>query len=79
MIAELWVLVHSQGRIAIGLILVVVNRLANLVPPIVTQIMVDDVVGARRVDLLGRLTLALVAAALLQAVAGQGRDHLFAT
>jgi ABC-type multidrug transport system fused ATPase/permease subunit len=74
----LWVIARSQGWTpAIGVIFVVINRLASLVPPVVTRIMVDDVVGAHRVDLLGGLTLVLVAAALVQAVAGQVRDHLF--
>jgi subfamily B ATP-binding cassette protein MsbA len=74
------VVVGSQGWTpATGLICVVVNRLATLVPAIVMRIAIDDVVGARRVDLLGGLILALVAATLIQAVAGQVRDHLFTT
>jgi subfamily B ATP-binding cassette protein MsbA len=52
------------------LLLIVVNRAAALCPPVTTRLLVDDVLGRRRVGLLGSLALFMAAAALVQAATG---------
>jgi subfamily B ATP-binding cassette protein MsbA len=56
-----------RGRLAAGLALMIVNRLAGLVLPATSKFLVDDVVGRRRGDLIVPLALAAAAATLVQA------------
>jgi len=56
-----------KGVLALGLLMVVVNRLAGLVLPGSTKFLIDDVVGAGNMPLLTPLVLAVAAAALVQA------------
>ncbi len=56
-----------RGKIAIGLALVLVNRLAGVVLPTSTKYLVDTVIGKHRADLLGYVALAVGAATLVQA------------
>ncbi len=61
-----------RGRLAIGMSLMVVNRLAGFVLPATSKVLIDQVVGHRRADLLWPLAAAAGAATLLQAVTGFG-------
>ena len=56
-----------RGILALGLLMVTVNRLAGLVLPGSTKYLLDDVVGAGNADLLLPLVLAVSAAAAVQA------------
>jgi len=61
--------VHRQ-RLALGLGLMLVNRLVGLVLPATSKILIDDVIGKRQVELLWPLALAGGAATLVQAATG---------
>jgi ABC-type multidrug transport system fused ATPase/permease subunit len=56
-----------RGRLALGLVLMLVSRLAGLVPPASSKYLIDDVIGRHRGDLLLPLALAVGAAALVDA------------
>ena len=56
-----------RWRLALGLLLMLVNRGAGLVLPSTSKFLIDDVIGNRRVELLGTLALAAGAATLVQA------------
>ena len=57
-----------KGRLAVGLGLLLVNRLAGLVLPGTTKFLLDEVIGKGHRELLGKLVLAAGGATLLQAV-----------
>jgi ABC-type multidrug transport system fused ATPase/permease subunit len=57
-----------RGLLAIGLVLMVVNRLCGLVLPASTKFLVDDIIGLKHRELLTPLILAVVTATLIQAV-----------
>lgn len=59
----------QRRRLALGLALLLVDRAAGLVVPLAPKVLVDEVVGHRRADLLPWLGAAVVAAAAVQAVA----------
>jgi subfamily B ATP-binding cassette protein MsbA len=59
-----------RGRLALGMALMAVSRLAGLVLPATSKILIDDVVGKSRADLLWPLALATGAATIVQAVTG---------
>jgi ABC-type multidrug transport system fused ATPase/permease subunit len=61
-----------RGRLAIGMLLMVCNRLAGLVLPATSKVLIDQVVGHRRADLLWPLAMAAGGATLVQAVTGFG-------
>jgi ABC-type multidrug transport system fused ATPase/permease subunit len=60
--------VARRGRLALGLALMLVNRLVGLVLPATSKFLVDDVIGRQRADLLLPLALAAGAATVVQAV-----------
>lgn len=57
----------SRGRLMIGLFLIVINRLSGLVLPGSSKILIDEVIGKHRGDLLLPLAAAAAAATLIQA------------
>jgi ABC-type multidrug transport system fused ATPase/permease subunit len=59
--------VHRR-RLSIGLLLMLVSRLAGLVLPATSKYLIDEVVGKQRTDLLVPLALAAGTATLIQAV-----------
>ncbi len=64
-------LVHARrGRLALGFGLLVVSRLAGLVLPGLTKILLDDVIGKHKTQLLVPLVLAAAGATLIQAITG---------
>ena len=61
-------IVARRGRLALGLALMLVNRVAGMVLPATSKYLIDDVIGKRRADLLVPLAFAAGAATLVQAV-----------
>src|SRR5262245_62519815 len=59
-----------RGRLTLGLGLMLVSRLAGMVLPGTTKILLDDVIGKGRRELLLPLVAAAGAATLIQAVTG---------
>jgi subfamily B ATP-binding cassette protein MsbA len=59
----------QRKKLALGLTLLFVDRAAGFVIPIAPKVLLDEVVGHRRGDLLPWLALAVVGAAVVQAVA----------
>jgi subfamily B ATP-binding cassette protein MsbA len=59
-----------RGRLALGLTLMVVNRLAGLVLPATSKLLIDNVIGKHRADLLWPIAWAAGAATLVQAASG---------
>ncbi|MBI4468650.1 MAG: ABC transporter ATP-binding protein [Acidobacteria bacterium] len=57
-----------RGKIGIGLVLIMINRVAGLVLPGSTKFLIDDVVGKRNLSLLGPLAMAVLAAVFVQAI-----------
>ena len=57
-----------RKRLALGMALMVVNRMAGLVLPTTTKYLMDDVVGRQNWDLLPTLALAVAGATLVEAV-----------
>lgn len=69
LLPDLWALVGPRrGLLALGLLLMGINRVSGLVLPASTKFLVDDVIGKARVDLLVPLVGAVVVATLVQAV-----------
>jgi len=56
-----------RGILGAGLVLILIGRTAGLVLPWSTKIMIDDVLGKSRADLLGPLALAVLIATIIQA------------
>src|SRR2546430_4424058 len=61
-------IVARRGRLALGLVLMLVNRLAGMVLPPTSKYLIDDVIGKHRAELLVPLALAAGAATLVQAM-----------
>lgn len=59
---------HHRRYLGIGMVLMVVSRLAGLVLPASSKILIDDILGQNRQELLMPLAAAVGAAALVQAV-----------
>ncbi len=57
-----------RRRLALGLTLMLANRLAGLVLPASSKFLIDDVIANQRVELLSTLAMAIGAATLVQAV-----------
>ena len=56
---------EHRGRLALGLTLMLISRLAGLVLPVSSKILIDEVIGKHRQDLLPLLALAAGAATLV--------------
>ena len=59
---------ENRGRLALGLCLMLISRLAGLVLPASSKVLIDDVIGKHRHDLLPLLALAAGAATLIDGV-----------
>jgi len=57
-----------SGRLTLGLVLMLINRVAGLVLPATSKYLIDDVIGRRRADLLVPLALVAGAATIVQAI-----------
>ncbi|MBM3820916.1 MAG: ABC transporter ATP-binding protein, partial [Acidimicrobiia bacterium] len=65
-----------RRRLAIGLVLMLISRLAGLVLPFTSKWLIDEVVGNNRVDLLTPIALAAGVATLVQAVTSFGLSQI---
>jgi len=74
---EVWTLVRPRRRVLFaGLALMSVNRASGLVLPASTKVLLDDVIGQRRVDLLMPLLGAILLATLVQGLTSLGLTQL---
>jgi ABC-type multidrug transport system fused ATPase/permease subunit len=58
---------QHRGQLALGLLLMLINRLSGLVLPASSKVLIDRIVGQHRADLLVPLALAVGVATLVQA------------
>src|SRR5262249_2821988 len=56
-----------RGRLVLGLLLMLINRLSGLVLPATSKFLIDDVIGRKRAEMLIPLAIAAGAATLVQA------------
>src|ERR1700732_4034787 len=64
---DVWVLIKPRrGLLALGFVLMSVNRVAGLVLPATTKYFVDNVIGKRQIQLLTPIVLAVLVATILQ-------------
>ena len=56
-----------QGQLFLGLVLIIIARIASLVLPASTRFLVDDVVGKKQYDMLNPLVAAVLLATIVQA------------
>jgi ABC-type multidrug transport system fused ATPase/permease subunit len=74
---QIWQLIRPYGLMLLaGLICMVVARASSLFPAVVAREFLDVAVGQNRLDVLPRLTLSLVAAAIVQGLASFGQTYL---
>jgi ABC-type multidrug transport system fused ATPase/permease subunit len=74
---EAWSLIWARrGRLALGLALMFVNRVAGLVLPGASKYLIDDVIGRGRIELLGTIAWAVGAATAVQAVTSFGLSQI---
>ncbi|HVN04359.1 MAG TPA: ABC transporter ATP-binding protein [Bryobacteraceae bacterium] len=73
----IWELIRPRrGLLAVGLVLMAINRVSGLVLPASTKCLVDDIIGKRHYYLLRPLILAVVGATLTQGVTSFGLTQL---
>ena len=64
---DIWALISPRrGVIALGLVLMVINRLAGLVLPLSTKFLIDDIIGRHHMEKLAPLILGVVLATVIQ-------------
>src|SRR5260370_16456958 len=64
---DVWALMKPRrGLLALGFVLMAINRLSGLVLPASTKYLVDNVIGKRQIQLLTPIVLAVLAATVLQ-------------
>ncbi len=69
LLPDIWALVRPRrGLIALGFILMAINRSSGLVLPYSTKFFIDDIIGKRHVSMLVPLVLAVLGATALQGV-----------
>ena len=67
---------QHRRRLAVGLALMMVNRLAGLVLPASSKYLIDHVIGEKRIDMLGTIALAAGAATIVQAISSYGLSQI---
>ncbi|MCL4843662.1 MAG: ABC transporter ATP-binding protein/permease [Bryobacteraceae bacterium] len=65
-----------RAQLLLGLVLIIISRVAGLVLPASTKFLIDDVLANRRVELLAPLILAVLGATALQGITGFWLTHL---
>ena len=73
--AKALILAH-RGRLALGLFLMLINRVAGMVLPATSKYLIDDVIGKRQAEMLVPLALAAGGATLVQAVTSFGLSQV---
>jgi ABC-type multidrug transport system fused ATPase/permease subunit len=64
---EVWQLINPRrGLLALGLVLMAINRVSGLVLPASTKYFVDNVIGKKQVQLLTPIVLAILTATIIQ-------------
>src|SRR6202790_4878575 len=64
---DVWALIKPRrGLLALGFLLMAVNRVAGLVLPASTKYFIDNVIGKKQVQLLTPIVLAVLAATIVQ-------------
>src|SRR5258708_20154877 len=69
------IVVHRK-RLVLGLVLMLVSRLAGMVLPFTTKPLMDEVIGKHRTELLWPLAIAIGIATLLQAITGYALSQI---
>jgi ABC-type multidrug transport system fused ATPase/permease subunit len=67
---------QHRSRLAVGLTLMLVNRLAGLVLPWSSRYLIDAVIGQKRADLLGIIAAAVAGATIVQSVTSFGLSQI---
>ena len=68
--------VAHRGRLTLGLVLMLINRVAGMVLPATSKYLIDDVIGKRRPEMLVPLAVAAGAATVLQAATSFGLSQV---
>src|SRR5216683_8071043 len=64
---DVWALIKPRrGLLALGFVLMAINRISGLVLPASTKYLVDNVIGKRQLQLLTPIVLGVLAATVLQ-------------
>src|SRR5215470_8228392 len=64
---DVWALLKPRrSLLAMGFVLMAINRVSGMVLPASTKFLVDDVIGKRQVRLLAPIVLAVLAATVIQ-------------
>ena len=67
LLPDVWALVKPRrGILLVGFVLMVINRVSGFVLPFSTRMLIDQVIGKRRTDLLTPLVLGVIGATLIQ-------------
>ena len=67
---------QHRRRLTLGLVLMLISRLAGLVLPWSSKYLIDGVIGQRRVELLGIIAAAVGAATIVQAITSFGLSQI---
>lgn len=79
LLPDIWALIKPRRSVlAIGLVLVTINRGLSLVIPASTKYLIDDVIRSHHVELLEPLVLIVLAATLLQGLTAFGLTQVLA-
>ena len=74
---DIWALVKPRrGILALGLVLIAINRVSGVVLPYSTRFLIDNVINKRQASMLLPLTLAVVGATAIQGVTTFGLTQL---
>lgn len=77
---DLWALIQPRrGLLALGLLLMVINRVSGLVLPASTKFLVDNVIVRRQLSLLTPLLAVVIAATLVQAASSYALTQSLST
>ncbi len=77
LLPDVWFLLRPRrGLLAIGFVIMAVNRVAGLVLPASSKFLIDDVIGKRHLQLLVPLVLAIVGATVVQGVSSYALTQL---
>lgn len=77
---EAWLIIRPHRHLlALGVLLVTLNRIASLVLPGSTKYLVDDVIGKQQIDQLPGLALALLGALVAQALSAFALEQVLGT
>ena len=69
LLPQVWELIRPhRGILAIGILLMAINRVSGLVLPASTKYLIDDVIGKRHVQLLTTIVLVVIAATFVQGI-----------